>query len=643
MCIAYEFVDRHSEQSGRVKFQELELCKYGRPGQPCTNFRTLEMPSNRDGTLQSRRQHSISRRASSNGSPRGRRLPSELPSDEAAAPATRPTPRSEIMAHPSDRRTHRQERRNPQERILVVNTSSSTPRISPKSFVKSPSPLKSPDRLLYYSTRGRAVVVDERPLRRLTRSPTPFSYDGEKRRGHPRPVSTSRSRERGRTVYRRSYNRPDAYDWTSPSRRHDSWFVAERRGRRQTYGGRDALYRRGSHAGPERRGRRITWSEPETHEKKPRKSTMSAFYDPVGQVRVEKKRIRKAGASESDRDDRRETRTSYSDPERELRRERRARRSSSSAHDKEVRRRRSSLSDHNHTEPHRSLSTDVESGRKPKRLAFPDQERDDWRPSLDHERRERRGSVLVPVIVENAEPRRERRIGFASDVEEIPHRGRRSRRSSEAEREARRERREQREQRRATYPILDVPQASHRTESTPRLAAEPERLAAVEVHSSYSDPGRQTSPDRERDDRARDKQRRRLREKEERAYYRSEKLKRQLIAEQDDEIRNRPAKPSLKPILKQSKRDDDLSSAPTQSKVVTIDEGDMEAEEALKRRQEDRRRLAEDKDREAQRHRLRSRLTRSSGPDEPAGAERRVRGEGIVSEIADRGDGIGAY
>lgn len=364
---------------------------------------------------------------------------------------------------------------------------------------------------------------------------------------------------------------------------------------------------------------------------------MSAFYDPVGQVRVEKKRVRKVGPSEAERDDRRETRTSYSDPERELRRERRARQPSSSAHDKEARHRRSLSSDHLRTEPHRSLSSDVEGGRKSERHSFPDQERDAWRRSLDHERKERRGSVLVPVIVENAEPRRQRRIGFASDVEEIPDRGRRSRRSSGAEREARRERREQR---RATHPVVEVPQASHRTESTPRLPAESERLAAVEVHSSYSDPGRQASPERERDDRARDEQRHRLRKKEERAYYRSEKLKRQLIAEQDDEIRNRPAKPSLKPILKQSKRDDDLSSAPTQSKVVTIDEGDMAAEEALKRRQDDRHRLAEYKDREAQRNRLRSRLTRSSGPDEP---ERRVRGEGIVSETADHGDGIGAY
>ena len=596
----------------------MSLCKYGRPGHPCSHLRIMDMPTRKirygDGTTsirsKKRYQPLTPPRSPSSGSPRSRRLSSHEESADEAAPL-RHKARNDSSTRKSDRRTHRRERREPKERIVVVDAPN-TPKDLSNRFSRVPTPPSSPDNPVYYS-RGRPVIVDEGPIRRMPRSPTPF-YDEENRR----VLERGPSRDRGRPAIRRSYSRPEVrYDWDTPPKKHATWIVGERRGRRESYGGREVRDRRSSWSDNERRGRRASFSDQEIWEKKEKRSP---FSDPVGEVRAGKRRVRRL-SSTGDREERKETRSMYSDPERERRRERRERRASSSDPEKEQRRRERRAS---------SSDQERELRRRERRKAIVDAERED--------RRERRTSTSDP----EKEQRRERRrssIIMDSDREE-----RKERRSilADSDREARKERhslitapdreeRKERRQRRATFSEYDRPIME---EAPMPPDPESEHVGHDEVRSSHSDPGRHTSPERERE-REREERRRRRHNREVRNYQEAERRRARQIAEQNNRIHSRPPKPSgtklPKPILKQRRTEPypepGEGQGPGQVKAVTIDDKNIvDAGAALKRRQEDRgkkyRARLDDLDREAQKRRLKERMTRSASVDRYRDRER---------------------
>jgi hypothetical protein len=198
MCVTNVYVDRYPD--GReVEFRQTSICQYGQPGRPCQKLSILENPVRNiqfgEPTTQLILTQPIfpATPPRSSGGSRHRHSAGDSSSEEGRRHRKLPI----LKPH----RTHRK------ERIIIVD-SPPTPRTPPQVynqvFTAPNSPIVPPR--IIDERRPRPIIVDERPLHRISRAPSVGAVVVE------RLPRRSLSQTRGSRVL-----------WDSPSTSHTSF------------------------------------------------------------------------------------------------------------------------------------------------------------------------------------------------------------------------------------------------------------------------------------------------------------------------------------------------------------------------------------------------------------------------------------
>jgi len=208
MCVTNVYVDRFPDGKD-VEFRQTQYCPYGQPGRPCQKLSVLENPVRKIqfGEPTTEYMMTAHQRVFPNTPPRssgGSRHRYSGGSTSSESPTRRQSKRRSA-ALPTLRPT----RQHRKERIVIVD-SPPTPRTPPQLFQQTftaPSSPATPHRIIdderFTRERGRPIIVDERPLRRVPSIGAVVSERPDVRRA-------------------RSQTRRD-FAWESPSSSHTSF------------------------------------------------------------------------------------------------------------------------------------------------------------------------------------------------------------------------------------------------------------------------------------------------------------------------------------------------------------------------------------------------------------------------------------
>jgi hypothetical protein len=207
MCVTHIYSDRYPD-GHTVTFRRLMACQYGKPGRPCSIHSSIEEPLRNinwgDSTteeLSRPRIYQPAREPTPPRSPHGSHH--RHSSSESSGHRRKPSKRLLSPLRPT--RQHRKER-------IVIVDSPPTPRTPPQHFSQTFTAPSSPATPTYRSShenvRGRPIIVDERPLRRIIPSMGAVISDR-------RPMTPRSSREHSRPRSQRV--------WDSPSSSHTSF------------------------------------------------------------------------------------------------------------------------------------------------------------------------------------------------------------------------------------------------------------------------------------------------------------------------------------------------------------------------------------------------------------------------------------
>lgn len=197
MCVTNIYLDRYPD-GHTVEFRQTAICQYGSPGRPCPTLSTIENPVRKIGWGEATTEHMLTR-------------PYMQPQPRPHTPPRSPSSHHRhSSAESGHRRRHskrlhsplRPTRQHRKERIVIVDAPP-TPRTPPQAFNQTftaPASPASPGHRMLDRERGRPVIVDERPLRRLPSIEAVISSR--------RPRSQSRNRH---------------VIWDSPSSSHTSF------------------------------------------------------------------------------------------------------------------------------------------------------------------------------------------------------------------------------------------------------------------------------------------------------------------------------------------------------------------------------------------------------------------------------------
>ncbi|TVY46974.1 hypothetical protein LOCC1_G002877 [Lachnellula occidentalis] len=164
MCVTNIYLDRYPD-GHIVEFRQTSICQYGSKGRPCPTLSTIENPLRKINWGEASTELMLTRPIPQ---------PRQRPQSPHRSPASHNRHSSEESGH---RRRHskpllsplRPTRQHKKERIVLVDAPP-TPRTPPQKFNQTftaPSSPASPAYRAAEHDRGRPVIVDERPLRRI--------------------------------------------------------------------------------------------------------------------------------------------------------------------------------------------------------------------------------------------------------------------------------------------------------------------------------------------------------------------------------------------------------------------------------------------------------------------------------------------
>lgn len=166
MCVTNIYFDRYPD-GHTVEFRQTAICQYGSPGRPCPTLSTIENPVRKINWGEPTTELMLTR-------------PFPQPHPRPYEPSPQRSSGSHHR-HSSSESGHRKRhsrrllsplrptRQHRRERIVIVD-GPPTPRTPPQKFTETFTAPASPVSPAYRSTehdRGRPVIVDERPLRRI--------------------------------------------------------------------------------------------------------------------------------------------------------------------------------------------------------------------------------------------------------------------------------------------------------------------------------------------------------------------------------------------------------------------------------------------------------------------------------------------
>ncbi|KAF4619028.1 hypothetical protein G7Y89_g14819 [Cudoniella acicularis] len=164
MCVTNIYVDRYPDGQA-LTFRQTSICQYGLPGRPCPSHSTIENPVRKINFGEPTTEHMLTRQFNP-PQPRPHTPPRSPASHHRHSSSESGNHRRHSKRMASPLRPTRQHRK---ERIVIVD-SPPTPRTPPQLYNQiftAPSSPASPRFRTHERERGRPVIVDERPLRRV--------------------------------------------------------------------------------------------------------------------------------------------------------------------------------------------------------------------------------------------------------------------------------------------------------------------------------------------------------------------------------------------------------------------------------------------------------------------------------------------